>query len=318
MDHRESPPVESWAGEPPRGPLPGLADHPLARRLVRGRLARAALIAAASIALAALVGSWALQALADWLHRQPAHQLAFRDIALAEPPPDWVKGGREGLLDRIRARANQPETVPVLALDLAEFKKVFALHPLVERVDRLERVAPGGLVVRLRYREPVARVVLPATTLYLDRDGVVLPEEDLDLRDEAPLIRLAGLPEPLDALPGLPLKAGTGPDRSASILAATRLAAFIRAQERTAGRPALHVDLIHLHDGGLWPQLRPSTRVLWGTASHSDGSQPLSPERKWALLREWAKKRGGVVLDAPKEKYLMFEGEQVREALSPR
>lgn len=87
-------------------------------------------------------------------------------------------------LEQIRAWAGVAQGQNLLALDLRRVKRDLELVPLIEAAA-VERILPRGLVIRVREREPIARVVLFAArpvdgllepvALYLDEHGMVIP-----------------------------------------------------------------------------------------------------------------------------------------------
>ncbi len=86
--------------------------------------------------------------------------------------------------DQIRTWANVREGQNLLALDLPRIKRDLELVPLIESAS-IERLLPRELVLRVREREPIARVivfaprgadtVLEPMSLYLDEHGMVIP-----------------------------------------------------------------------------------------------------------------------------------------------
>jgi cell division septal protein FtsQ len=86
--------------------------------------------------------------------------------------------------EQIRAWANIKIGQNLLSLDLARIKRDLELVPLVESAS-VERLLPRQLIIRLREREPIARVVvfsappggglLEPVPVYLDEQGMVIP-----------------------------------------------------------------------------------------------------------------------------------------------
>lgn len=87
-------------------------------------------------------------------------------------------------VEQLRTWANVKRGDNLLALDLARIKRDLELVPLI-RSASVERVLPRQLAVRVREREPVARILtfaprpgdglLQASALYLDDEGMVIP-----------------------------------------------------------------------------------------------------------------------------------------------
>jgi cell division septal protein FtsQ len=86
-------------------------------------------------------------------------------------------------LEQLRSWANVHPGQNLLALDLAGIKRDLELVPLIESAS-VERILPRQLIIRVREREPIARVVvfsrpgdglLEPSTIYLDEHGMVIP-----------------------------------------------------------------------------------------------------------------------------------------------
>jgi cell division septal protein FtsQ len=87
-------------------------------------------------------------------------------------------------IEQIRAWVNVQPGQNLLSLDLARIKRDLELVPLVESAS-VERILPSDLVVRVREREPIARVIvfsprengqiLEPSSLFLDAHGMVIP-----------------------------------------------------------------------------------------------------------------------------------------------
>jgi cell division septal protein FtsQ len=87
-------------------------------------------------------------------------------------------------LAQIRSWANVKEGQNLLALDLARIKRDLELVPLIESAS-VERVLPRHLIIRVREREPIARIIvfgakssealLEPSPIYLDEHGMVIP-----------------------------------------------------------------------------------------------------------------------------------------------
>jgi hypothetical protein len=97
-------------------------------------------------------------------------------------------------VDQIRRWANVREQQNLLGLDLARIKRDLELVPLIEAAT-VERVLPGDLIVRVRERQPIARIhvfaprasdrLLERSAIYLDRHGMVIPDLLRDLNKQA-------------------------------------------------------------------------------------------------------------------------------------
>src|SRR5262245_1783556 len=87
-------------------------------------------------------------------------------------------------LEQIHSWANVKPGQNLLGLDLARIKRDLELVPLIESAS-VERILPRQLIIRVREREPIARVIvfsarpsdglLEPSPVYLDEQGMVIP-----------------------------------------------------------------------------------------------------------------------------------------------
>jgi hypothetical protein len=281
MEHREP----GRASEGSRG-FARLVATPRARRRALTRLGLAGL--AIGLALAAAVTLTDLAA--RWLREQKDYQLPFREITLDPPPPAWYRGGARAFLDRVRKDDPARETISVLGVDFEKITRDFSLYCWVEKVLRVERGYPNRLVVHLRYRIPVAIGQDSSGSFWVvDKDAVILPNQDVDEKLVDRLIQIVNLDPPFDPRPGLFWKSEKGA-RNERVLAAAKLADFLKTmseREKPLSRPEL-LQFLHIQDHTLFVQYGPSTIVRWGDAPGAEAPGQLSATEKWTMLREWA------------------------------
>jgi hypothetical protein len=287
----------------PGGPPPDARDFPRlaglgpVRRISNRRLAWIAALAVASGL--AVVALHALARLAiDWLHRHDPYQTDFAAIELDPPPPDFLRLDASTLLEQVRRAAGRPERLSTLDLDLDALASEFAKHtPWVESVRRIERSYPNRVIVRLTYREPVARIrTLDGKTIILDRGAYVLPNDELAEHVKRTLPSITGLPGPLETRPGLGV-APPGGEVERHVLAAARLAGYLR--DREVERKDARADQVviistrhgadHLYLGTTDADRDrdPDFWFLWGHAPGSEGPQELDASIKWNQYLEW-------------------------------
>jgi hypothetical protein len=327
MDRRE--PIEIGSTEPgaehsgPKRSFAPFAGTPMVRRLAVGRLALWILAGLLATGLFFAGGSRVVQSAVTWLHQQDQYKLNFRDIALEPDPPAWIKGGREGLLRRVQTRSRLPESLSTLELDLQALAIDFRREsPWFVSVNRVEIARPNRLTVRVAYRRPAAYVRLGRDRVVLDGDGVVLPEDELDLDATGPLIELRGLwPQKLDtesveALPGKALQwlgnpVANGESSPQTASAASRLAGFFIEKEAVGPRPEKKVVIKVLHQDGelYYAETSEAAMIRWGKAPGSEDPGDLSAERKWETLIKWA--AGHSLKEVKYPAYLDFDGDQV-------
>ncbi len=299
-------PEESEAPETPRS-FAQLAGATVARAR-RGRLDLTRLAAAIGVAVIILVALVILarrgwnHALA-WLHARPAYRLAFDEIRLDPPPPPWIKSGSAGLLEHVRHGARRPETLSSLDIDLDELRRDFQRgSPWVRSVVRIRRAYPNTLKVAVEYRRPVALVRIGNLRLVLDRDGVVLPGDDLTLSETGPLIELRGLLPPgataenVEALPGKSLKIvppDGGKPTDSAVLEAARLAGDFKDRGADRGPPdapclvrAVQVFLYRANHYN-YAITAEDAWLLWGRPEGDEPPDEPTAEQKWTMLRDW-------------------------------
>lgn len=197
------------------------------------------------------------------------------------------------ILGQVRRGSRLPERLSSLETDVAALARAFALgSPWIEEVRGVNVGGiPPALTIHLAYREPTAFVVGSANRLILlDRQGVVLPVEDVDSGALRHLLRLTGWTVREEVAPGLALAAEDS-DAEGRLRAGLALAAFVQSCRLGAeprGRlpeiESVNVrwgpnSLYLLTSGGLW--------ILWGDAPGAEPPEQLSAQQKWGFLLEW-------------------------------
>ncbi len=144
-------------------------------RAVRLRMAVGALAISAGIVLVLFVSWKGGEYLLDrYVYGNPAFGIERIDLQT------------DGIIptEQIQAWADVKPGQNLLALDLARIKRDLELVPLIESAS-VERILPRDLVIRVREREPIARVLvfsaragdglLEPSAVYLDEHGMVIP-----------------------------------------------------------------------------------------------------------------------------------------------
>jgi hypothetical protein len=285
------------------------------------RVTLAVIVSLLILVLLLLGGARARQATLSWLSGQPEYVCNFREITLEPSPPPWIKSGRDGLLERVLSESKAPEWLPVLDLDLSGIERAFKLHsPWVERVERVERAYPNLLVVRLRYREPVAEAQWPGNRpprIVVDREGVILPVDDLDWLAAGPLIWIMKVKPPADPLPGRFWGVGEASGELAQpdpkVAAAAQLAAFFKARQRQghAIPPDWRIVAIDTDQApALWTLTANETLIFWGDPPGCEPPGELTADQKWTLFREWVQNPASAPVKYPD--FLEFAKRRVR------
>jgi hypothetical protein len=310
MDYREHPRTaaaeprhEGAAGDPgARSRFRRFEFRRPERQLDLPRVLLASLILLGLLSAAGYLGIQAARSAVRWLHGQPQYQVAFGAIHLHPAPPSWFRGGIEGFLSQVRERSREPEILPVLDLDPDRLRRAFQDYsPWVEEVVRIA-TPPHEIHVELVYKKPVAvQESGPGEEAFLlDRNGHLLPGEDVDRDRLGPLIRITGqhLTPSTENRPGGIWKSGLAGAEAARIEAGVRgaaaLAGFFQDPERLTdqkGTPALQVLSIFAsdpHRRGLFLRTADGVQVLWGEPPGKEASGTLTAVQKWDLLRRWA------------------------------
>lgn len=305
----DEPPASATAPRAPSKRFARLVESPAVRRLAVDRLARALLALAAVAGLVVVGGSSLSRSVVAWLHRQKDYETRFADIVLEPPPPPWIKGGRPALLEAIRDGRANLQTFSILDLDLDKLLTDVRRNPWVARADRASKLYPDRVTVALAYREPVALVRAGAATpAPVDREGVVLPAEGLDLAKAGPLATIAAEPPAEPPRPGLAWPDGEPGEKArprARVVRAARLAGQIKDALRdvgpTAWRPERVEILVHEPDQpGFWVEFD-RTPVLWGLRATLDAPGEPTDLDKWRSLVARAAADGGLKPLAPDE-----------------
>ncbi len=255
------------------------------------------------VGLAVAGGSSVSRTVVAWLHRRPEYRVRFDDIGLDPAPPPWIKGGRAALLDAIRDDRRHLESFSILDLDLDRLLTDVRRNPWVARADRASKSYPDKITVALAYREPVALVQSgTGPAVPVDRDGVALPLEGLDLAKAGRLVTIEAEPPATSPTPGLawPGRDDDRPDRPgprARVLRAARLAGYLKAylQAIKPGEwsPGSVRILVHEPNVGLWVEFD-RTLVLWGRYATLGGPGEPSDDEKWRGLIAVAQAEGGL------------------------
>ena len=261
-DHPESP--ESL-------PLPGVRP-PSARDILARFIGSKSVRRRLAASLVIVVLGWTAYLLAGravgWLHAQPEFTISFEAVELVPEPPAALKNGRKAILARVRERAKIDGPIRLLDQDLRELGLAFAKYsPWIARVERVERVYPGRIVVRVVYREPVARIDYTADRFVaIGDDGVVIPGEDVQTSIAATLPRLTFASTP-QSLPGHYLGADRDGNVPPQITSAVALARFLYREDAGTGQPPRFTSVdLRPGPGQLLVRTHRSMWVRWANA----------------------------------------------------
>ena len=285
------------------------------RQLDLPRVLLASCLFVAGVALLGYLGTRALHSMIRWLHQQPQYQVKFLDIRLQNEPPAWFRGGAQAFLRQVRENVKEAEVLPVMDLETERIRRDFRLFPWVDDVTRVA-YPPQGITVHLVYKQPVATIPFPPEEhVILDRNGHILPGEDIDTEKLGPLITITGKglnQRATDNRPGTAWKSSApgaeGPRLERCVLEAATLAGFFQEADRAseaASVPALRVLAVVATDRrGLFVQNVEGVMIYWGEAPGSEASGNLEAKEKWEMLKKWASSSSRRIL--PTGDYWMF------------
>lgn len=310
MDRRD--PLGMLSSEGPRPSRPRLArlvEASPARRLTARRVGLLLSGGVVLLSLLALLGSRLAGHMAGWIHRQSSYQLPFHEIDLDPPPPAWIRGGREELLETIR-EGRWPDRISVAEVDLKHLADDFRLFsPWVVRVESIRRSYPNALTVRLAYRKPCAlyRTARTREPILLDRHASILPLVDVEPALVQTLPHLTDLdpePGPARTAPGSRLN---DPRVERALLLIDHLLGN-RSDLEKAGTLRKFGN-VTLNEHGLYVQIRDDLFVLWDGPPGRDATTELDDTGKWAQLVLWYGQNSGSSVRSPY--YLGFQRDRI-------
>jgi hypothetical protein len=315
-------------GTPPSRRFRRLVSAQAVRRIPPDRLAVVILGLLGAIVLAVVLGAISWNRGVAYVNGQPQFQLTHTQIELDPSVPPWFKGHREAFLERVWAGTAEPRTLSALDFDGERLLKLFRRNPWVKRAIKVVHGYPNKVVVLLEFRSPVALARLPdGSKIPLDREGVILPLEDIDLEAAGPLVWLDDFKAPSGLSPGEVwgvLDPQSGVDRPDDrLIAAAQLADFLKSRLGDLSgvlSPPLFVHVLPWDDEGSYVQLScvdslgDKLMVCWNDPSASREVRKLGPERKWILLCDWI--RRNLPGRSDRRVYLQFMKDRV--ATDPR
>jgi hypothetical protein len=213
-----------------------------------------------------------------------ARYLVQADHITISDLPEWIDGDvRREVVENSGIAGRLSMLDPSF---MTTVKSSFALHPWVERVERIEKRPPNGLHVDVVYRRPVAVIESPqdqgAQLLPVDARGIHLPADDV------PMIRRTYLPR-ITGVVGQPPPGQPWDDPR--VAGAVDLAVSLAAEWESlnlwsivpSARPEVSVDRNYfvydlVNRGG--------TRIEWGPAPQANVPGEADFAAKLALLKQ--------------------------------
>jgi hypothetical protein len=249
----------------------------------------------------------------DWVHQQQVYQLAFNEIELKPEPPKWIKFGKAGFLEQVRAGNPKVVKFSMAKVDLDLLCSEFAKNPWVIKVDRAEKSYPNHVSIALTYREPVATLTTKKQTYILDHEGVVLKDADLDSDAAGKLISIQAA-EPRDEPKAGLTWPGDGDvskvadlDPSFRVVMASKLAGFLKAKLVSDNVVKSESFDIYATQATSLYVLVDKKWVLWTRWKEQQTSTGPTDEQKWERLLKVLKSPEGLKL--PPRGWLEFTDE---------
>ena len=152
--------------------------------------------------------------------------------------------------------------------------------------------------------------------IVIDGDGVILPAEDIHPEAAGRLMWLASVDHPpFDSKPGEPWKKGNTAEDLAwpdeRVMAAARLADFLRARQVGEPIPALRAVAVHPRPRSrLFVQFPDGVMAFWDEPPGDEGPGRPTASEKWDMLRDRVRRHDGTLgVPDPTKTYLKFTRE---------
>lgn len=272
----------SAKGKPVRGRR---SEEAVFTAQVTRALSGLALVAAAVSAVS--IGVWRYAH--EQMRRDPRYLVRVEEIQLVPPPPVWV---RTDLRRDVLGEGSLDQPLSILDPQLAQrITQAFQLNPWVARVERVSKLPPARLEVRLGYRRPVCMVETPRGLVPIDIQGVLLPGEHFSPLESQNYPRLVGIRTaplgPVGTAWGDPLAPGGA--QIAALLLEHWQALGLRAIVPVAASDPLHVPqrIYDLYTMG-------GTRLIWGNPPGGEEPGESSAAEKLARMQKYAAVNGSL------------------------
>lgn len=232
----------------------------------------------------------ALPVLLPWLWRQrpdlstrDEYRVGFEQIVLDPPPALPVP---EALIEQARRRADLAETWSALDPQLTKTLAVaFAGHPWIETVHEVRNDWPRPIVVKVTYRQPIARVSVKTGFYAIDRHGVLLPPQDFTTA------ALEALP-PVMGITTVPAGGAGHSWDDPAVLAAAELAEFLRPRWEAWSLRAIVAPRLESADTtadelSFALETTTGSRILWGRPPSTQHPGELTAAQKAGRLQKY-------------------------------
>lgn len=225
----------------------------------------------------------------DDVLNEPQYQVTYDKIQLP-PTPGWI---RRDIKEQALRDASLDQPLSLLDPELsARISHALAMHPWVEKVNRVIPKFPAGVEVDLIYRRPVCMVELPAGYYPLDHAAILLPTADFTSSEPKKYPQLTGINSP----PMGPV--GSRWDDPRVTGAATIAGTLIDDWERWKLRaivPSAQPNGGKNHDEYTYQLVTlGGTEINWGHALFREVAPEPKAEQKIARLRQYFAENGSL------------------------
>lgn len=263
-------------------------------RLVAAATGKGAVVFGILAIAAILAGGWFFVwgRVHEHVLASPDYRLDPRNITLTAPPR-WIHADVKAEVIR---DASFDQTLSILEPDLTvRIAQAFALHPWIQRVNRVSKKHPASVEVDVEYREPVAMVEVSGGLLPVDREGVLLPSDDFSPAAARNYPRISGV----NSEPVGPVGTNWG---DTHVVGAAKVAAVcaphwqVLRLYRVVAMPRL-AGSVSASEGGFELYTHAGTQIVWGHAPGKELPSEMPSAEKIRQLVGYAQEKGS--LDPP-------------------
>jgi hypothetical protein len=249
------------------------------------------LLVLAAVIVAGVAGERLYRGVQQQLANLPEYRLTAEAIHVSPQPP-WIRTD-------VKAEVLESSDALVDISVLGDADKIhhrlvdaFEMHPWVERVERIELLAPAAVDVQLKYRRPAVVVAVKRDNLVelllVDAHAVRLPDSDLTEAEKLYLPRISDADA--QVLVGEPC---TDPRIIGAVRLAEALAPVWETYHFIDIAPSPHPQVRHSQRYYIYDiRTNYGTRIHWGAAPEMGPTEEHTVEQKLARLAEYVAQHG--------------------------
>jgi hypothetical protein len=216
----------------------------------------------------------------------PQYLLTAENLRVT-PLPEWI---RSDIKSEVISSASLDTSLSLLDDEITvQLAHAFALHPWVAKVVRVGK-GTGGVDVELEYRRPVAMVEVPGGVFPIDRQAILLPNDDFTAADVKNYPRISDVSSEPTAPVGTIW-------RDARLAGAASLAALLADHWQSLKLQRISVILPSSIGGinrqpGYTVYTQEGTLIRWGRAPSEKPAAEMSSEDKLTTLLQYVQEHG--------------------------